>query len=417
MRHGSEASAARRRRAVAPDWTLVFLLIMLATGYVSIAASQMSLGLALLALLHRWTVRHRPPPRLGIETAAALLAGWALVMIPFSTDTAQSALYYRRFYLFTALWVAAAAASSERRRWLMLWFLLAGALVTCLHDQALLLIRTGGLFRQRLEGNFNAMTSGALIMMAVLTAAGFLLAPGCPRRRRLLLAVALGPLLLALVMIMTRSAQMGVAAGAAALLLTVRPRWFAAFALVAVIVAAAYLAVGDNLPRTGPLARLHPDYVLHDKNTTLRLEMWRGGWAMVKRHPITGVGDRGLEEISPRYYTSADGLYFGHLHSNIPHLAAIWGVPGLVLGQGFLLACLWRLRRRWQAVSAQSGGAAAAPATAGWVLAGIAVWAGFWVAGLTDWYFGDAEPMLIYLAIQGAALARSEAGGDATSAS
>jgi hypothetical protein len=32
------------------------------------------------------------------------------------------------------------------------------------------------------------------------------------------------------------------------------------------------------------------------------------------------------------------------------------------------------------------------------------VWAGFYVAGFTEWYFGDAEPMLIFLAVIGAAL-------------
>ncbi len=403
---GDRRPVSARRAGL--DWQLAFLLLMLASGYVSIAVSQLALGLALLVLLRRWVARRQAPPRLGIELAAALLAGWALLMIPFSTDPGQSAVYYRRFYLFAALWVAAAAATTERRRTLMLWFLLAGAVVTCLHDQAQLVIRTGGLFRQRLEGNFNAMTSGVLVMMAALTAAGFLIAPGCPRRRRALLAAALVPLLLALVMIMTRSAQMGLIAGAAALLLAVRPRWFAVFAAAAALAIIGYVVAGDNLPRSGPLGRLHPDYLLRDPNTTLRLEMWRGGWEMVLRHPVTGVGDRGLEEISPDYYTSAQGLYFGHLHSNIPHMAAIWGVPGLLLGQGFLLVGLWRLRQAWRRLARRPGSAAARPAATGWVLAGIAVWAGFWVAGLTDWYFGDAEPMLIYLAIQGAALARVE---------
>ncbi|MBK7670714.1 MAG: hypothetical protein IPJ24_04850 [bacterium] len=32
------------------------------------------------------------------------------------------------------------------------------------------------------------------------------------------------------------------------------------------------------------------------------------------------------------------------------------------------------------------------------------MWMGFFVAGLTEWYFGDAEPMLIYLAVLGIAL-------------
>ena len=41
---------------------------------------------------------------------------------------------------------------------------------------------------------------------------------------------------------------------------------------------------------------------------------------------------------------------------------------------------------------------------AAWVLAAVGVWISFFIAGITEWYFGDAESMLIYLAIIGCAL-------------
>jgi O-antigen ligase len=398
------ASGAALFRRPAATWQLVFLLLMLTAGFLSIAVSQLALGLGLLMLLVRWAFRREAPPLTGLEKTAALLAVWALVMVPFSSNVAQSALYYRRFYLFTAIWVAASCATTERRRLLMLAFLMAGAVATCLHDQVLLLVKTGSLFRERMTGPFNAMTSAVLLMMAALTAVGFLVAPGVGKRLRLAMALALLPLVTGIIMIMTRSAQFGLVAGVGALLLVARPRLFGGFAAALLAVVVVIALQGDRLPANGPLFRLKPQYLLEDKNTTLRLEMWRGGWNMVKRHPITGVGDRGLEEISPNYYTSADTLYFGHLHSNIPHMAAIWGVPGLLFGQAFIFAGLWHLVRRWRALRRQPGGAAATPTMAGWTLGAIAVWAGFYVAGFTDWYFGDAEPMLIYLAILGAAL-------------
>jgi O-antigen ligase len=393
-----------RSRQTASTWQSGFLLLMLTAGYLSIAVSQLALGLALLALLYRWVFRHEAPPLTGLEKPAALLAAWALLMIPFSTDAAQSAVFYKRFYLFTAIWVAAACAATEKRRRLMLACLLAGALATCLYDQVLLIVRTGGLFRERMTGAFNPMTSGCLLMMAVLCGLGFLVAPGTSRRLRWGLAAALLPLLVGVVMIMTRSAETGLVAGVGALLLVIRPRLFAGFAVAMVLVVVLVALQGERYMSRPPWNRLTPTYLTSDKNTTLRLEMWRGGWNMVKKHPLTGVGDRDLKQISPQYYTSADSLYFGHLHSNIPHMAAIWGLPGLVLGQGFVFAGLWVLVRRWRALVRQPGGAAATPAAAGWILAAIAVWAGFYVAGFTEWYFGDAESMLIYLAILGAAL-------------
>jgi O-antigen ligase len=391
-------------RRPADTWQLWFLLLMLAAGYLSIAVSQLALGLALLMLLIRWVFHHQAPPITGLEKTAALLAAWALLMIPFSSNIPQSALYYRRFYLFTAIWVAASCATTEKRRRLMLAFLMAGALVTCLHDQTLHVLKTGGLFRQRMGGSFNAMTGSCLLMMATLTGAGFLMAPGTGRRLRLALALAMPPLLVGIAMTMTRSAQLGLAAGVGALLLVARPRLFGGFAVAMVVITTVLAFQGQHLLPAPIWSRLDPQYVLSGETTRERVEMWRGGWNMVKQHPLTGVGDRGLEEISPTYYTSLHGNYFGHMHSNIVHMAVIWGVPGLLFGQAFLFACLWRLLQRWRILRRQPGGADATPAAAGWTLGAIAVWAGFYVAGFTEWYFGDAETMLIFFAVIGAAL-------------
>lgn len=393
----------------AADWQLAFSLLMLTSGFVSIAVSQLALGLALLALLYRWLVRRKPPPVTGLERTAAVLALWALAMVPLSSDVAQSALYYRRFYLFAAIWTAAGCATDERRRLLLLACLLGGALMTCVHDQVQHVARTGGLFAQRMTGTFNAMTSGALLMMALLLAMGFLVTPGLGRRVRLALLAAVPILGTGMLMTMTRSAQMGLVAGIGALLLAARPRLFAGFATVVAAIVLVVAWQGERFVPPSLWSRIDPQYVLAGKDTELRLEMWRGGLEMVRRHPVTGVGDRGLEEISPQYYTSAHDIYFGHLHSNAVQMAAIWGLPGLAAGQAFLLAGAWLLWKRWRALVGQPGGVRASPLAAGWTLGALAVWAGFYVAGFTEWYFGDAEPMLIFLAILGIALSRAPA--------
>jgi O-antigen ligase len=379
-----------------------WVLLMLVAGFVSIAASQLALGLALLTLLWGWWRQGARPPRTGLEGTAAALALWALAMVPLSTDVARSALYYRRFYLFTALWVCAAVAVSERRRGQMLACFLGGALVTCLHDETLQLVHHGSLFRDRMDVSFNAMTSGALLMMAALVAAGFALAPGVGRRLRALCAAALVPLGLGLAMTMTRSAELGLLAGGAAMLAAARRRLFAVFAGGLAVVVLVGLLLGPS--RLPPLLyqRLTPANLLGGENTVLRLEMWRGGLAMVRANPWTGVGDRDLAAISPQYYVSESGRYWGHLHSNPLHMAAIWGLPGFAFASAFLLAGLWCLWRRWRAVRA-----AGAPLAAGWALGALGVWFGFNVAGLSEWYFGDAEPTLLYLAVLGIALGGS----------
>ncbi|MBK6732961.1 MAG: O-antigen ligase family protein [bacterium] len=384
----------------AASWQSALVMVMLAAGFLSIAASQLALGLSLLLMLYRWFVQKERPPFTGLERTAAALALWALAMVPLSTNVAQSALYYRRFYLFAAIWTCAAAATTERRRGLMLAFFLGGALVTCLHDQVYQLFTHGSLFGDRMDVTFNSMTSGALLMLAALVALGFLLAPGVGRRLRLVMVLVLVPLLAGVAMTMTRSAELGLLAGAGVMLLVVRPRLFGIFAGVLLIAALVVLFYGKHFLPPLVNERLSPAHLLGGENTVLRREMWGGGWGMVKAHPWTGVGDRGLEELSRQYYTSTTDRYWGHLHSNIVHMAAIWGVPGLVFGQGFLLAGFWYLLKRWRLLRRHTGH----PLAAGWTLGALGMWMGFFVAGLTEWYFGDAEPMLIYLAVLGIAL-------------
>jgi O-antigen ligase len=218
------------------------------------------------------------------------------------------------------------------------------------------------------------------------------------------IAVAISPVILGLIMTMTRSAQLGLLAGLGLMLLLAKPRLFGMFLGLLLLVTAVLAVFGENMMSERLWSRINPQYVLAGDNTSLRLEMWGGGLEMVKAHPITGVGDRGLEEISPDYYTSPNNLYFGHLHNNIVQMAVIWGIPGLIFGQAFVFAGLWFLVKRWRTLRRRPAGLRAAPAQSGWVLGAIGVWISFYIAGLTEWYFGDAETMLIYLAILGCAL-------------
>ena len=125
---------------------------------------------------------------------------------------------------------------------------------------------------------------------------------------------------------------------------------------------------------------------------------------MIKAHPLTGVGDCDLAEVSRQYYGDQETRYFGHLHSNQIMLAAIWGIPGFILGHLFIIVPLILLIRRWRALVKVPDVRRVNSALAGWILGAIGVWVSFFVAGFTEWYFGDAEPMVLYLAIIGIAL-------------
>lgn len=392
------ASPAWRRPAT---WHLAFATLLLVAANCSVAVSQLALGLTLLAMLWRRLRGDAAWWPTGLEWTAGLLAAWALAMVPLSTAPHQSLVFYKRFYLFTALWVLAPLARDEAgRRWLA-GSLLAGAAGISIVGVAQVVQATGGLMRIRLAQVNNPMTSGALLMLALLAAIGFLLAPGHSRRARRWLLGAAAPIALALVHTMTRSALLGAAAGVAVMVLAARPRlflWFAGAGVAAVVLLAAF---GEHVLPDAMWRQLNPAFAVHGVDTSERFDLWRGGLKMVADRPIAGFGDRDLLALMPQYVDNPRAWQYGHLHNNVVHLAVIWGVPGCALALAFLLAPAVIVRRHWRARAAVGP---ATPWRDGWLLAALGVWAGYGVAGLTEWYFGDAEPSLLYLAVLGIAL-------------
>lgn len=398
-------------------WQLVFFLVLLAATNVSIAINQISLGLSLAILIARWGVRHERPPLTGVEASAALLALWALAMIPFSADPAQSMVYYRRFFLFSVLWIGSSLATTESRRFWMLTAMVTGAAGVSLYGEIQIAIQAGGLFTKRFLGATNPMTSAALLMMAVMVSLAFLWTRGIRRRWRVVLAVAVLPVALALMQTMTRSALLGGICGVGAMVLLVRPRLFLIFLVGILVLGGLLVGFGEDLVPDRLWQRIDPEDIISGRDTNPRLEMWRGGWQMIKAHPITGVGDCDLLAVAPQYYGDQETVYFGHLHNNLVMLGVIWGIPGFILAQIFTFVPLIILVRRWRQLAAAPDGPRGSPALAGWILGAVGVWASFYVAGFTEWYFGDAEPLVLYLAIIGVALGGNKNGPNAGSRS
>lgn len=393
----------------------MFFLILLVVANISIAMSQIGLAVTLAGLLAAWRLG-RPPVTTGLEMPALLLAGWALAVIPFSHDPHQSVIFYRRFYLFAALWIGASAMGGSRQQRWALFCLLLGAVAICLFGQIRVVIRTGGLFNVRMGDMSNPMTSGALLMMVLLVAAGQILVRGQSWRVRLPVALLAMPILMGLILTMTRSAWLGLVAGVTVILIVGRAGrgLLATLAFVAAMVFLPNLVDGIFPDRLSD--RLQLSFFRSGRSTTERIEMWRGGMQMVQHSPVFGIGDCDLKDVAPLYYGDEETDYYGHLHSNPVMFAVIWGVPGFVLAWVFLLAQLWQLWKRWWSARPVSGrGPPADPIRRGWILGAIGVWFGFFIAGLTEWYFGDAESMLLYLAIIGIALAPAATGAPADS--
>jgi len=130
-----------------------------------------------------------------------------------------------------------------------------------------------------------------------------------------------------------------------------------------------------------------------------RTYMWDAGARMFRDHPWTGVGLQDLRPLYDRYRLPQAHERPGHLHSIYVQIAASMGLIGLAAFV-LLYGSLFR--------TASSGLRAmlrAPDLAAGLRLGVTGALAGFLVAGLFEWNFGDEELLYLLYVLVGTAWA------------
>ncbi len=134
---------------------------------------------------------------------------------------------------------------------------------------------------------------------------------------------------------------------------------------------------------------------------TPRLKLWRAQWEFFKESPLIGVGwnnnERRGHSMMESLYPGAIN-YSGHGHSLPLQMLATTGIAGCV-------AFAWI----WFGIARMLGKclmAAHANCEERWIALGLsASFIGFWIQGLTQWNFGDAEVLHNLMFLWGAASA------------
>jgi len=369
------------------------LVLMALAAQLSVAVSQILLGIVLLGALVRWLLGKDRPVPTRIELPALLLVVWALAMIPFSPRPDESLIFARRFYLFTALWLCAWYVRGERRRAAMLVAVLAGAVINCVYTIVTQAWPPGDFTRRITMIQHSTMTGSWLVMCAAVTALAFVI-HGRGVWLRILASVSMAPLLAALVMTQSRSAWLGFVIGAAVTVALRRKRLVLLLSAVVVLL----FVLGPDAYRERLRTMVDPTF----RTNVQRFALWETGWDLVKAHPVTGVGDRNLTEYSPVFLLGGKEVALRHLHSNPVMLAVIWGLPGLALGTWFMLALGVRLWRRRQVFGRHAS--RGPPLRPVWIAAALGIWTAVNVTGLFDWSFGDPELSLVFFSTCGIAL-------------
>jgi O-antigen ligase len=383
------------------------------TILVSIAASQILLGLALAALL--LSGARMRLPRIWIPLCLFLLG--TLLSLALSPDPAAGLPQVRKIFVFTMLLVTFSTLRDMVviRRLFLCWAG-AGALISLRGfvqfghkvQEAHALGRPfyDYYIAERITGFMSHwMTFGGEEMFALLMTSAFLFFACLARRRFWIWLLCAFLMALALLLGFTRSIWLA-SAGAGLYLL-----WFwkrlLAVVLPVVLLLIALLSPASIRERFSSLLRPGKS----DSNQH-RIVTWRTGIEMIRAHPWFGLG---LEEVKPEFdrYVPADiprplpDGWYGHLHNIYLQYAAERGIPTMlcmlwILGQ-ILYDCvrrLWRLSPGRSDLKFMLHGA-------------VAVVIATMIAGVFEYNLGDSEVLTMFLVVVGSAYSAMECDGAA----
>jgi O-antigen ligase len=369
---------------------LFSLIGVVAAAQLSIAIAQILLAVASLC----WLVLH-VMRRERLEAPAFFwpLVGYAMLTLlsaGFSRDPVLSVTDCKQIALFMLVPVVYDFARGARARALVTVIITIGALSALIG-----IIQYGilnyDILRRRPQGTLSHwMTYSGTLMLVICAAVARLL---YDTRDRGWAVVVMPALVAGLVLTGTRSAWVGAMAGVAVLFLLRDFRLVALLPLLAAIVLAIAPAQLTD--------RIYSMVDLNDPTIRDRVAMLQAGVAIVKDHPLTGVGPDMVRHVYPEYRVAGAVQELNiHLHNVPMHIAAERGLPALVLFLWFIGSALVSLR----SLVARSRSLIL-------VATALAATAAMLIAGLFEYNFGDSEFLMLFLILLTLPFAAERDGG------
>jgi len=388
-------------------------LAAVAASLISIAACQILIGLAFLALLASGERLRLPPVKLPL---ALFMLGTALSCL-FADDPAAGLPQIRKFYVLLTLpivYTAFRRLEQVNRLVVVLGAVAAASGITGLVQFGLkwkAASEEGASFYmyyvgERITGFMSHwQTFGGQMMLVFLLAAAAVLFANLPRRNRLWWIACAAVLSAAIVGGWTRNIWLGSTAAGLYLLW----HWNKKLILLVPIALALLIAAGPDALRERFTSLVKP-HGEADSNQH-RIVTYRTGLRMIQAHPLLGLGP---ERVGARFEEFVPGDvprplpdgWYGHLHNIYLHYAAERGIPALLCLLWFLVRMLRDFTRAARRMAPRDGG---------WLLrgAGAAVIA-IMVSGLFELNLGDTEVLTLFLAIAACGYAVIEAQAAAT---
>ena len=365
------------------------LIGLVAAAQLSIAIAQILLTVSALCwfVLH-WLRRERLDaprffwPLVGYAALTLLAAG-------FSSDPVASVTDSKQLLLFLLVPIVYDFARGTRARTLLTVIITIGAISALVGLVQYAILNYGS--DRRLQGTLSHwMTYSGTLMLVICAAVGRLL---FEKRDRGWAAVVMPALVASLMLSFTRSAMVGAAAGVGVLLL------LRDFRLVGILPLIAAVVIAISPARL--TERIYSTFDMNDPTSRDRVAMLEAGVAIVKDHPLTGVGPEMVGRVYPQYrVSSAVQEHNLHLHNVPMQIAAERGLPALAMWLWFVVAAIAGLRplldrSRHRVLAAIALGAVVAMLT----------------AGMFEYNFGDSEFLMLFLILLTLPFAADRDGG------
>ncbi|HTX99409.1 MAG TPA: O-antigen ligase family protein [Bacteroidota bacterium] len=365
--------------------------VFLASEFFSIAVNSIALGVmaicwVLMMLVERKVLITRTP--FDWFFLAYLVV--QIITTVFSQDVVQSIVFSKRLLLigivyFISTWIVTEALVKRT----VVVLLGAGIAVSLIGLAKLVLSPPGEIVRLGIFQFY--MTTSELMMIAFLLLLPFAVMPRVPIKVRIVAAVTLLPVIVALYATVTRGPFVAAVIGALVIALIANRRLV--IALVAGIAILFMFASPYVLGRLESITNIHH----HDNQT--RLMLWRIGLESFREHPVLGVGDTDLGDLIGRHMRPDDPIErLGHMHNIVMQFLVTEGAVGLTAILLLFVAIVVAEARIFRRVQTHWFPAAVS-------LGAIAVFIGFQIAGLTDWTFGDQEVVILFWISVGLSLA------------
>jgi O-antigen ligase len=357
---------------------LYALIGVVAAMQLSIAVAQIMLGVAIVL----WLVLHiSAGERLDApEFFWPLVAYAALTLLSagFSLDPEVSFTDCKQLVLFMLVPLTYDFARGPRAKTVLSVILTVGAISALVGIIQYGVLNFDNLGRRPQGTLSHWMTYSGTLMLVICAATARLL---FGRRGRLWAAFIMPALVVSLLLTLTRGAWIGVAVGVGVLLLL---KDFRLTALIPILVVGLLVFAPASM-----VERMYSTIDPNDDTNRDRIAMLQAGVAMVRDHPLTGVGPNQVERIYPQYRVpGALKETNPHLHNVPMQIAAERGLPALAVWIWFVVAAigsLWKLLKRERHKSLP-------PAAIGAMFAMLA-------AGLTEYNFGDSEFLMLLLVL------------------